>query len=104
MSANLPSLRPLFSCMAAKGGSGPSVHPTDGFDTDRAIRIRCFGSKIKGFERVEPVHDHHIAGQSATKIPARALWEESDEGAEISMQRIIVTTRIEQEVGLGGLG
>ncbi|MCJ1433539.1 hypothetical protein MMC27_002902 [Xylographa pallens] len=104
VSANLPSLRPLFSCMTTKDGSRPSDHPADGFDTNRPIGLRCFRSKSKGFERVEPARDRHDAGQSSTKIPAGAVWEGLDDEAEISMQRITVTTRIEQEVGLGDVG
>ncbi|MCJ1379282.1 hypothetical protein MMC17_002383 [Xylographa soralifera] len=99
MSANLPSLRPLFSCMAAKGSSRPSVHPSDGFDTDQAAGLRCFQSKSKGFERVEPAHDRPVTNQSAAKKPARAVLDGLDEGAEIPMQRITVTTFIKQEVG-----
>ncbi|MCJ1320455.1 hypothetical protein MMC15_005794 [Xylographa vitiligo] len=102
MSANLPSLRPLFSCMAAKGGSRPSVHHSNGFATDPAIGLQCFRSKSKGFERVEPAHDRHVTSGVAAKMPARVGWDGLEEGAELPMQRIMVTTRIEQGVGLEG--
>ena len=103
MSANLPSLRPLFSCMTTKDGSRPSILPADGFDTHRGIGFRYFRSKSKGFERVEPAREGHVASQSGVNIPASAVWEGMDDGADVSMQHITVTTRIEQEVGLGGM-
>ena len=103
MSANLPSLRPLFSRTAsAKASSGASAHPPGVVimhNASGSLSIQGFSPRSKGFEQVGDSHScHSFIGAADEAAPIKATGDETRLETEIPLKSITVTTHIEQDI------
>lgn len=103
MSANLPSLRPLFSRTAGvKPRSGPSVPSSGKNDMHNAsgsLSMQGFCSGSKAFEQVGDSHSCHSFADAVNEAaPMQVTWNETHLETEIPLKCITVTTDIEQKI------
>ena len=102
MSANLPSLRPLFAGMAVKASSRLSANHSDPFENGKIGRgtvVKDLRSKTRGFERMGDSPDGQISGEGDVFASVvEAGWDDSNLEIAIPLQDIVVTTQIRQDI------